>query len=233
VLSTLVGDARFALRGLAKHRTFTATAVLSLSLGIGVNTGIFTVLRALLLQPPLPYPHADRLVILWNTSPGLNITQDWFSTRSTSTSRRRDGVRRRGACDRRELQPRGDGVEPERIGCIRTSSNLLPLLGGGLAAGRLFEPDDDVPGRAGTAILSSRRRGRAATAAIPRRSAGPFASTISLPDRRHPESRLCAAARSDAHAGRCRRGRDLSAAAAVAGCAHDAHGRGLQHHRAG
>jgi hypothetical protein len=48
------------LRGLAKHRTFTATAVLSLSLGIGANTGIFTVLRALLLQP-LPYAHADRL----------------------------------------------------------------------------------------------------------------------------------------------------------------------------
>jgi predicted permease len=154
VLSTLSGDVRFALRGLAKHRTFTATAVLSLSLGIGVNTGIFTVLRALLLQP-LPYPHADRLVILWNASPGLNITQDWFSTaqyfdiKDSATAFDEVAVAI-GA----NYNLAGDGVEPERIGCIRTSSNLLPLLGGGLVAGRLFEPDDDVPGRAGTAILS-------------------------------------------------------------------------------
>jgi predicted permease len=154
VLSTLYGDVRFALRGLAKHRTFTATAVLSLSLGIGVNTGIFTVLRALLLQP-LPYAHADRLVILWNTSPGLNITQDWFSTaqyfdiKDSATAFDEVAVAI-GA----NYNLAGDGVEPERIGCIRTSSNLLPLLGGGLVAGRLFERDDDVPGRAGTAILS-------------------------------------------------------------------------------
>ena len=72
-------DARLALRSLARDRAFTAASLLSLALGIGATTAIFSVVYALLLQP-LPYNDADRLVILWNRSPGLNITQDWFST---------------------------------------------------------------------------------------------------------------------------------------------------------
>jgi hypothetical protein len=52
--------------------------VLSLAIGIGANSAIFSVTNALLLRP-LPYRDADRLVILWNRSPGLNIAQDWFS----------------------------------------------------------------------------------------------------------------------------------------------------------
>src|SRR3954468_2534453 len=72
-------DLRDALRGFARHPGFAAAAVLSLALGVGANTAIFSVASALLLRP-LPYPQSDRLVILWNRSPGLGITQDWFST---------------------------------------------------------------------------------------------------------------------------------------------------------
>jgi hypothetical protein len=72
-------DTRLALRSLAKSPAFAAAAILSLALGIGANTAIFSVIHAVLLQP-LSYKDADRLVILWNRSPGLNITQDWFST---------------------------------------------------------------------------------------------------------------------------------------------------------
>jgi len=160
----VTADLRFALRGLVKHRAFAATAILSLSLGIGANTGIFTVLRALLLAP-LPYKDANRLVILWNRSPGLNIAEDWFSTaqyfdiKHAATSFE-DVAIAIGA----NYNLAGDGAAPERIGCIRISSNLLPLLGAGMAAGRLFEPEEDVPGRTGTAILSygtwTRRYGR-------------------------------------------------------------------------
>ena len=70
---------RHALRSLSTSRGVAAVAVLSLALGIGANTAIFSVVHALLLQP-LPYANADRLAILWNRSPGLNIAEDWFST---------------------------------------------------------------------------------------------------------------------------------------------------------
>ena len=57
-----------------------SSSVLSRGIGIGANTSIFSVANALLLLRPLPYDDPDRLVILWNRSPGLGITQDWFST---------------------------------------------------------------------------------------------------------------------------------------------------------
>src|SRR5206468_9928517 len=64
--------------GLRKSPALTATMVLSLAIGIGANTAIFSVVDALLLRP-LPYPHADRLAVLWLRSPGLGIPQDWPS----------------------------------------------------------------------------------------------------------------------------------------------------------
>ena len=77
-------DLRDAFRGFAKHPAFAAAAVLSLAVGVGANTAIFSVASALLLRP-LPYPDPGRLVILWNRSPGLGIKADWFSTAHTST----------------------------------------------------------------------------------------------------------------------------------------------------
>ena len=70
---------RHAFRTFASTPGVTAAAVLSLAIGIGANTALFSVANALLFRP-LPYADADRLVILWNRSPGLGITQDWFST---------------------------------------------------------------------------------------------------------------------------------------------------------
>ena len=78
-MGNLLQDLRYAVRGLARARAFTAAAVLSVALGISANTAMFSVASALLLHP-LPYKNADRLVILCNRSPGLNIAEDWFST---------------------------------------------------------------------------------------------------------------------------------------------------------
>src|SRR5882762_3457431 len=66
------------VRALLKAPGFTAVAVLSLAIGIGANSAIFSVINALLFRP-LAYKDADRLVILWSRSPGLNVPQDWFS----------------------------------------------------------------------------------------------------------------------------------------------------------
>ena len=78
-MSTLAQDLRYAIRALRTNPGFSIVAVLSLAIGIGANTAIFSVASALLLRP-LQYANADRQVILWNTSPGLGIMEDWFST---------------------------------------------------------------------------------------------------------------------------------------------------------
>jgi hypothetical protein len=79
MLRTLRHDVVHAVRTLRATPGFAAAALLSLAVGIGATTAIFSVASALLLRP-LPYPDPGRLVILWNTSPGLGITEDWFST---------------------------------------------------------------------------------------------------------------------------------------------------------
>ena len=71
-------DVRYALRTLRRSPGLTLVMVLSLAIGIGANTAIFSVVNALLLKP-LPYPDPDRLAILWLRSPGINIPQDWPS----------------------------------------------------------------------------------------------------------------------------------------------------------
>src|ERR1700723_2254819 len=78
-MGPLLQDIRYGFRGLAKSPGFTAAALLSLAIGISANTAIFSIVNTLLLRP-LPYKDANRLVILWNRSPGLGITEDWFST---------------------------------------------------------------------------------------------------------------------------------------------------------
>lgn len=86
-MQTFAHDIRHAVRAFARTPGFTATALVSLALGIGANTAIFSVANALLLRP-LPYADPERLVILWNRSPGLGITEDWFSRRCCSRSSR-------------------------------------------------------------------------------------------------------------------------------------------------
>jgi predicted permease len=148
----MLPDLRDAFRGFARNPGFVAAAALSIALGVGANAAIFSVASALLLRP-LPYQDADRLTILWSRSPGLGIAEDWFSTAQyfdikTSSGSFEEVAIAIGGNDNLT----GDG-EPERIGTIRVSSNLLPMLGVHAASGRLFSADEDVPGAAGTALL--------------------------------------------------------------------------------
>jgi predicted permease len=153
-MNALGQDIRYACRAFAKAPGFTLAAVLSLAIGIGANTAIFSVVHALLLRS-LPYQDAERLVILWNRSPGLNIAQDWFSTAQYLDIKNGqhsfdDVAIAIGGVENLS----GDG-EPERIGTIHVSSNLLPMLGARAAQGRLFVAEEDVPGAAPTAVLGN------------------------------------------------------------------------------
>lgn len=156
-------DIRFALRSMTKNPWFALAAVLSLAIGIGANTSIFSVANALLLRP-LPYQDPDRLVILWNRSPGLGITQDWFSTAQYFDIRTsHHGFEQVAIAIGGTYNLTGQG-DPERIGAIRVSSNLLPMLGARPALGRLLTQEEDAPGLPATAVLTdgmwSRRFGR-------------------------------------------------------------------------
>ena len=144
-MNTWMQDIRFALRSFAKNPGFTLAAVLSLAIGIGANTSIFSVANALLFRP-LPYDSPDRLVILWNRSPGLNITQDWFSTAQYfDIKTAHSGFEQVAIAIGGNYNLTGQG-DPERVGVIRVSSNLLPMLGARPAVGRLLTPDEDSPG---------------------------------------------------------------------------------------
>src|SRR5689334_15294679 len=143
---------RQAARAIAAMPGVAAAAILSLGLGIGANTAIFSVASPLLLRP-LPYADADRLVILWNRSPGLGILEDWFSTAQFFDIRASGTFADVALAIGGNENVTGTG-EPERIGTIHVSSNLLPMLGIRPALGRLFTPEEDHGRGSGTAILA-------------------------------------------------------------------------------
>src|SRR5688572_27629745 len=78
VMNAMLQDVRYAVRALRRNAGLTVVIVVSLAIGIGANTAIFSVVNALLLEP-LPYPDPERLAVLWLRSPGINIPQDWPS----------------------------------------------------------------------------------------------------------------------------------------------------------
>ena len=152
-MSELRQDIRYAVRTLRKSPGFTMAAVLSLLIGIGANTTIFSVTSALLLRP-LPYRDAERLVILWNRSPGLDITQDWFSTAQYFDIRAGNQSFDDVAIAIGGVENLTGTGEPERVGAIHVSSNLLPMLGARPQLGRMFLAEEDKEGAAPTAVLN-------------------------------------------------------------------------------
>jgi predicted permease len=152
-MSTLARDLRYAFRALAKSPGFTVAAILSLAIGIGANTAIFSITSALLLRP-LPYQDSDRLVIMWNTSPGLGITRDWFSTAQYfDIKNNHHGFEQVAIAIGGSYNLTGDG-DPERVGVTRVSHELLPMLGAKAYMGRLFTAEDDKTGSPNVAILT-------------------------------------------------------------------------------
>src|SRR5216683_4397517 len=124
----LLQDLRYALRTLRRSFGLTLVIVLSLAIGIGANSAIFSVVNALLLRP-LPYPDPDRLAILWLRSPGINIPQDWPSPgqyidiQTENHSFEEMSISQGGSLNLTGLD------QPERLEALRTSSSLCHLLG--------------------------------------------------------------------------------------------------------
>ena len=151
----MLQDLRYAFRTLVANPGFTIVAVLCLSLGIGVNGTIFSVVDGVLLQP-YPFPDAERIVVLNSTNPKQDITPRRACripiTRTGATSRHR--FRPLAAFQGRSLTISDGTSEPERFLGAAVSSTLFGLLGTPPALGRDFGPADDRLGAEPVVLLS-------------------------------------------------------------------------------
>jgi predicted permease len=141
------------LRRLGRAPLFTALTLLTLAIGIGANTVVFSVVESVLLKP-LPYPAADRLIGVWYTAPGINMKDlniapsHYFIDREQSTTLEDIGMYS------------GDGFnvtgsgQPEHLTGLDVTDGTLPLLGAKPALGRLFSRQDDLPTATKTAVIS-------------------------------------------------------------------------------
>jgi putative ABC transport system permease protein len=144
IFEDLVHDLKFAARMIFKNPGFAVVIVLTLALGIGANTAIFSLVNASLLQPP-PYADPDRLVGVWDmTCPkgGVLGYQQRLQTIDMGAFTSDTGF---------NLSGHGEAV---RLTGSAVTSNLPPLLGIKAALGRVFQPGDEVPGRSRLVILS-------------------------------------------------------------------------------
>ncbi|HKF51308.1 MAG TPA: ABC transporter permease [Candidatus Acidoferrales bacterium] len=152
-LDSLWQDVRYALRMLRKSPGFTAVAVLTLALGIGANTAIFSVVDAVLLRP-LPYPDSDRLMMAYQAAPQLGQAgpsypnfQDW---------QRVAGSFEELVAFRTSQFALSGTAEATNVIAGAVTSGYFPMFRVKPILGRTFEPGDDVFGTAGVAVLSER-----------------------------------------------------------------------------
>jgi predicted permease len=156
MMHSLFQDLRYALRTLQKNVMLTVVMVLSLAIGIGANSAIFSIVDALLLRP-LPYPQPDRLAAVWLHSPALGILRDWPSPGEyIDVQNENHSFEQMALAQSRTFVLTGGRDQPERIFGARTQSSLLEMLGAKPLLGRLLLPEEDQPGKADVAVLSER-----------------------------------------------------------------------------
>ena len=152
-MGTLLQDVRYGWRMLVKKPTFTIVAILTLALGVGANTAIFSIVNAVLLRS-LPYPDPDHLVRIFFNEPGVGLRDVRFSQPELDDLQTRSGVFE-------DVSPIFEGSEdvtgagqPERVEGVNGSFSYFSMLGVTPQIGRLFGPQDFVPGFAAEAVIS-------------------------------------------------------------------------------
>jgi predicted permease len=152
-LETLWADVRYGIRMLRKNPGFAAIAILTLALGIGANTAIFSVLDAVILKP-LPYPQADRLALIWTELRDAGQTRVPFSGPDMMDVKRRSRLFQDVAGTWVGSAALTGTGEPEQVKIGFVTHNFLSVIGAHPAQGRLFLSQDDVKGAAATIILT-------------------------------------------------------------------------------
>jgi putative ABC transport system permease protein len=150
-----MNDLKFAIRQLLKNPGFTAVAVMTLALGVGANTAIFSVVNAVMLRT-LPYLAPSSIVMLWTDNSSLNLgfhelppaPPDLLDWRRHARSFEQIAAFRTRPAD---LSDQGD---PERVGAVQATANLLSLLGERPMLGRFFATDEEHPGNDNVVVIS-------------------------------------------------------------------------------
>ena len=141
------------LRRLGRAPLFTTVTLLTLAVGVGANTVIFSVVEGVLLKP-LPYPQPEQLIGVWHTAPGIGLKElnmapsIYFIDREQSTT-----LQDIGAYSGDSLNVTGAG-QPEHVRGLDVTDGALPILGVAPALGRLFTRKDDSAGAPQTVLLS-------------------------------------------------------------------------------
>jgi putative ABC transport system permease protein len=168
-MNSLFKDIHYGFRSLLKHPGFTAVAVITLALGIGASTAIFSAVNPILFEP-LPYPSANRIMMIWETrNDGGRSSGNAFGTYRglVDQSRSFDAIAAMKA-----WQPtRTSATEPERLDGQRVSASYFDVLGVSPAMGRNFQPSEDQLNGSKVVILSDalwRRRFNSDTAMLGR-----------------------------------------------------------------
>lgn len=156
-MSIFLQDLRFAARSLARQPGFTLAAVLTLALGIGANSAVFSVVDSVLLQPP-PFRDPDRVMVIWAVNPELGklVGEDdlpvsranlYDFQQASSSFEAFAHVQQ----DRQSLTGQG---EPEQLRAVLVSQDFFKVMGASTLIGRTLGPDDETPGTPLSAVLS-------------------------------------------------------------------------------
>jgi predicted permease len=154
-LETFFADVRFGMRMLRKNPGFTLIAVLTLALGIGASTAVFSVVNAILIKP-LPYPHSERILIPWHVPPGgayLGFSEaPWGRVDAEFAFQESKTFESLGAFKTDSFNLTGSG-DPLRLDGLRASAGFFPTMGISPVLGRAFTIEEDQPGHEHEVIL--------------------------------------------------------------------------------
>src|SRR5262245_48772497 len=152
-MQTLRHDVLYALRTLAKSPAYAALSILTLALGIGANTAIFSVVNGVLLKP-LAYPHPEQLELISSTFPRLNFDRFWVSLPEWAEFKERTRAFQEVGGYRVTAANLGAPERPRRVNMMLVTPELMTTVGVSPLRGRHFNADDSRPGAENVAIVS-------------------------------------------------------------------------------
>jgi putative ABC transport system permease protein len=156
-LETSWQDLRFGLRSLRKSSVFTAVAVLTLGLGIGATTSVFSLINAVLIRP-LPYPNPGRLAYVWSPNPRFALPLEYLTPMTADffdLQRENHSFASLALFGSTKFNMASDG-RAEALGGTRVTAEFFQVFGIPPELGRILNPTDDLPGRSQVAVISDR-----------------------------------------------------------------------------